>query len=208
MERAWMSLRDQQIVDNLLRHQAERRRGAPLRVLEWGAGLSTYCLPRDLVRDGYAVSWLALEHDADYASLLCLDVEPGERAEAWAERPGVQLVAWRYGRLQPWHRVADRGTDLAPYVAFAARTGRQWDLVLVDGRHRRRCLLEAAHQLAAGGVVVLHDAHRPYYHCAFAAYAAHALVGDDLWLGVQAADELDALQALAEAPPQNAAAIR
>lgn len=56
------------------------------------------------------------------------------------------------------------------------------DIAIVDGRLRRRCLLAAAPR---AGIVVLHDAQRDYYHCAFSAYRYQGRVGDMLWIGSQ-----------------------
>jgi len=53
-------------------------------------------------------------------------------------------------------------------------------LAIVDGRLRRRCMLAASE---VAGLVVLHDAQRAYYHCAFSAYRYHRRAGDMLWIG-------------------------
>lgn len=42
--------------------------------------------------------------------------------------------------------------------------GGQFDVMIIDGRFRRRCLLVAKEVLAKGGVVFLHDAQKPRYH--------------------------------------------
>lgn len=41
---------------------------------------------------------------------------------------------------------------------------KQWDIVLIDGRKRVRCIAEARKTLNDGGCIILHDAERPYYH--------------------------------------------
>ena len=46
----------------------------------------------------------------------------------------------------------------------------EFDLIFIDGRFRRRCLLAARDSLAPKGVVILHDAQRPHYHDALSAY--------------------------------------
>jgi len=42
-----------------------------------------------------------------------------------------------------------------------------FDLVLVDGRERRRCILSALRTVKSGGILMLDNAERSYYHCAF-----------------------------------------
>lgn len=69
------------------------------------------------------------------------------------------------------------------YVKHPLGLGRRFNFIFVDGRHRRRCLITASKLLAVGGVVVLHDAKREYYHSAFEHFTSHWFAGDDLWIG-------------------------
>jgi hypothetical protein len=63
----------------------------------------------------------------------------------------------------PQHLEADE-PDIAKYVNFPKEVGGPFDLIVIDGRYRRRCLLVAPEVLAPGGVVLLHDAERTHYH--------------------------------------------
>ena len=66
------------------------------------------------------------------------------------------------------------------YVDWPVAAGRKHDMVLVDGRKRRRCLLAASQLLQEQGVTVIHDAQRPYYACAYDAYRSHLAIGEIL----------------------------
>jgi hypothetical protein len=109
-------------------------------------------------------------------------------ASTRADPPPVGVLAMIYdgGTLTPFKpgHTGDRHADLDTYVAGPSLLDLRFDAILVDGRKRRRCLLEARRLVADDGVVILHDAQRPYYHCAFSAYPASRRVGDELWVGM------------------------
>ena len=201
--KAWMSVRDADLFEALLLRKAEER--PFLDVLEWGSGRSTGYFTRLLAEKGTPFRWLSLEYDRAY---FRTELEPmlGEMPDARVEfvsddesrrlslgsepptSPVVEFVVFDKHKLLPMMRdhKADRAADLDAYVEFPARQARQFDVILVDGRKRRRCLEQAARLLAPAGVALLHDAWRPYYHCAFTSYAAQTPVGDILWIGTQA----------------------
>lgn len=132
--------------------------------LEWGAGGSTFHFPSLLERRGVPYRWTSLEHDI-----------------AWRDRVAKATEHLRVECfLFPRQGDADPMTD---YIEYPLRMRRRFDFVFVDGRKRRRCLITAAKVAAPGGVVVLHDAHRQYYHSAFSHFTAHEFIGDDLWIG-------------------------
>ncbi|RFA27947.1 hypothetical protein CAI21_13575 [Alkalilimnicola ehrlichii] len=62
---AWMSVRDGEIIKDILCGYA-RRAGRQLSILEWGSGLSTLSYTRILDDVGAAYRWLSLEYDRGY----------------------------------------------------------------------------------------------------------------------------------------------
>lgn len=205
-EKAWMSVRDADLLEVLLLSQAHRA-GCGLHVLEWGAGRSTHFYSALLKREGALGSWLTLEHNREFfMETLAPEFDPVPERSYWLvdevlatapelERGGGQLLTaavFDGGDLRPYEsdRPADRAVDLDDYVRLPSLLGRRFDVVLVDGRKRRRCLLEGAGLLSESGVTVLHDAWRSYYECAFAAYASGTHIGDELWVGAQGRIEL------------------
>lgn len=204
-DKAWMSVTDADLFEALLRRKAAAAlaAGRPLEVLEWGSGRSTLYYTGVLSETGVGFRWLSLEYDRGYfdgelrpaldrlPNPRVLEIDEGHQQDPPTEPDAeatVELVVFDKGRLQPALRAhrEDRHADLDAYVDYPARAGRRFDVVLVDGRKRRRCLIEASRMLADEGVAVLHDAWRPYYHCAFDAYASHRRIGDILWIGTQA----------------------
>lgn len=51
-----------------------------------------------------------------------------------------------------------------PYDQFAQNFEKEsFDLILIDGRNRKGCILHSIHALKKGGVLMLDNAERPYY---------------------------------------------
>ncbi len=94
------------------------------------------------------VEWVAIEHDPEYAAAL-------------------------EGRLHAntsLHRL-----DFPGYYRLPETFG-CFDLIIVDGRRRVRCLDAARELLAPGGAVVLHDAGRERYAPGLAYYGKHTVL--------------------------------
>ncbi len=207
-EKAWMSVRDADLLEALMIGRAAEL-GRPLQVLEWGGGRSTLYFSVLLQTRGMLGSWLTLEHNREFflAELAPRFAPRPDRRYALLDGPVEQLagelpessggevaaVVFDGGDLRPYERDADRGADLDDYVRLPALLGRRFDLILIDGRKRRRCLLEASRLLAPGGATVLHDAWREYYQCALGAFAQGTRIGDELWVGAQEPLELRAV---------------
>jgi hypothetical protein len=208
-EKAWMTVRDADLLELLLiAHSA--RSAAPVDVLEWGAGRSTLFYSRVLEEQGLLGSWLSLEHNREFflgevapqlaqrssASYVLGESLVGDGPALPPQDGGaLRAVVFDAGDLQPYdpEREEDRRADLDDYVALPATLGRRFDIVVVDGRKRRRCLLEASSLLSTGGITVLHDAWRPYYQCAFSAYPFSVRIGDELWVGAERDPDLGAI---------------
>jgi predicted O-methyltransferase YrrM len=198
--KAWMSQVDADLLERILLRQA-RVSSAPLRVLEWGSGRSTLYFTELLRANRMVHHWLTLEYDEQYFSEAlapaitnrdnCRVVRPdsGDPPAPIAADGESYLtcVIFNRGKVLPFlaEREADRMVDLDDYVNYPVNLGDRYDVILVDGRKRRRCLEAAAGLMRPGGVVVLHDAYRPYYQCAWARYASQRMLGEILWIGSQ-----------------------
>ena len=194
-EKAWMTVRDGDLLELLLLAHAARIR-SPVDVLEWGAGRSSLYYSERLEQLGLLGSWLSVEHNREF---FMSEIEPelarrasasyafSEQGTATIGNATFSAVVFDGGDLQPYEeeRREDRRADLDDYVALPASLGRRFDVAVVDGRKRRRCLLEASGLLSEDGIAILHDAWRPYYQCAFEAYAYSRRIGDELWVGAQ-----------------------
>ena len=101
------------------------------------------------------------EYGAGYSTFYfaagCAAVTTVEHDPAWFEE--VQREAPDHVELL--HRTAGPG-----YWNAAVDTGETYDLILIDGLERARCLASAVDALSAGGVVLLDDSHREAYRAA------------------------------------------
>lgn len=117
-------------------------RNGSARVFEYGAGASTLWLRK---RAGQVIS---VEHDESFLPVM---------APLLADAPG-------HGELRYRPLDAERpGAEGDRYVGAIAELDGTFDLVVVDGRERVRCVEAALPHLAAGGMVLLDDSQRRRY---------------------------------------------
>ncbi len=202
---AWMSVRDGDLVKTVLLNAGARV--GRLHVLEWGSGRSTLAYSRILAEQNICFHWLTLEYDRCFfdsslapqlrhrTDTILRYLDDGKTVHG---PPGhgysiVEAVCWNRRALRPSlaGRAADRFADLDDYVNYPTSTGYSFDVIIVDGRKRRRCLLTAADLMGPNTVVLLHDAQRCHYHCAFSRYPASQFFGDQLWAGAGSTARLD-----------------
>lgn len=157
------------ILQHLLLADKRSAMRAKIQCLEWGAGGSTIQFPQFIRRAQREFWWHTAEHSPEW-------------------RDKVQHEAQRLGLFEVNIALLNANANakeqpMTEYIQFPLMIGKRFDFVFVDGRKRRRCLITASKVLAPGGVVVLHDAEREYYHSAFEHYTSHERVGDKLWIG-------------------------
>lgn len=175
--RPWMSETEEKIIKQAL-HQlvANLSEGETLQCLEWGSGGSTLTFPYMLAQEfpHLPFNWWALEHDSQWAEELSEKMASIYGAPGKALLPDYQQVKLydferTRGQLHPPPEV-----DMSVYINFPSHISthelgthpysRDFHFILVDGRRRAECISrQGAHILADGGVLFLHDCHRPYY---------------------------------------------
>ncbi len=198
-EKAWMSKTDADLLEKALVLKGKRSKTS-FDVLEWGSGKSTFYYTALLKRLGINLDWISLEYDREYYreeisprigehSIEVFYSEEKNVAPGLSKHktPRVAMVLFNYGKLSPFleEHADDRKVVMDDYVEFPAATERLFDVVIIDGRKRRRCLLQATTLLKKDGIVILHDAYRKYYRCAFSKFKYQAFVGDILWVGTK-----------------------
>lgn len=104
------------------------------RVFEYGAGASSIWLAQ---RVGSIVS---VEHHAE-----------------WHERLKGDIASFDNARL--WHRTIDGGA----YTSAIADADGPFDLIVIDGRQRADCLVQACAHLKPGGIILFDDSGRRRY---------------------------------------------
>jgi hypothetical protein len=167
--RPWMKYKEIFIIEELLKFLC------PQNCLEWGTGYSTLYFPKYL-KD---VSWLAIEHDPDWANNI----------KALNEHENVKIIHVPPNQY-PWTDSNNDGSyqDLINYIETPSNYG-GYDFILIDGRARKECLIRSSTMLNNNAIVVLHDANRIYYTEPFAMYKYSLLLRDHnvnrggLWIG-------------------------
>ena len=145
--------------------------GPHLDILEWGSGGSTVYFTQFLRNKEISYTWTSIEYNRVWYERI-LDMVGDDKSV------NLSLFDVRNTELK------QRYTTMEEYIIYPATLGKKYDVILVDGRKRRRCLLEASKLLKPDGVTLLHDARRTYYHCAFSAYPdGHMLLWTGLWQG-------------------------
>lgn len=141
--------------------------GKHVDVLEWGSGGSTVYFTWFLKDKGVSYTWTSIEYNKIWYERIS-DMTKNDK--------NVSLTLFDVGSTS----VKQPDIPMDEYVAYPSTLGKKYDVILVDGRKRRRCLLEASKLLKPRGVVLLHDARRTYYHSAFSVYPNSQMI---LWTG-------------------------
>lgn len=145
-------------------------RKSELNILEWGSGGSTVHFTRFLKAHGIRYRWLSIEHDIQWEQKV---------REFLAGDTSVDIRCIPAGATPETCRTV----PMNEYVDYPATLMQSFDVILVDGRKRRRCLLAARRLVSSDGVVFLHDAQRSYYHSAFKVYPEREFLARGLWRG-------------------------
>ncbi len=129
----WMHAQEVAFIKSVLTPQ--------MTVLEYGCGGSTVCF------GGLVAAWHAIEHDAGWFRRM--------RAEAQGKNVFLQYVppAWP---PQDAFSAAQTG-QYADYVKAGALKGLEFDAVLIDGRSRVDCALQASAVMKPGAWLFFHD---------------------------------------------------
>lgn len=123
----------------------------PAMVLEWGSGYSTLYFPKKLSKEA---KWLSVEHSESWS----------RRINSKNKNPNVE-INWVEPEYSNWKDEYKDGTynDLKSYIEYPSVDG-TYDLIIVDGKARKACIIKAKDILNKNGVLILHDANREWYH--------------------------------------------
>lgn len=150
----------------------KRSEGRPVSILEWGTGGSTVYFSKLLEKWNAPYRWLGVETNPEWAVNICK--RSGSFVEMVLFDRGIRDLRAYRGKV-----------DLEEYIKYPSTRNDFYDLILVDGRCRRRCLLETPSLLHLNGVVLLHDSDRPYYHCALNVLPGRFIENTAWWKGVR-----------------------
>jgi len=143
----WWTLRSTKLVDHFLRH----RPGAT--VFEYGSGASTVYLAKR------AEIVISAEHDPQWHALV---------TEKVAGHPNVLMTLAEAIPAEPQSEFGSdhsawRDRDFRNYVNAIDRFEGLFDLIVIDGRCRNRCLQAATRRLKPDGLILFDNAGRKRY---------------------------------------------
>ena len=155
---------DIQIFKRLLLGQST----SPIKIFEWGMGSSTLYYCRFLNKVNRDFEWYAVDNSRIWHGKVL------EKTKRYKLVDKVRLHCKEFPAFWqlPGYTIADpkpssdesNKQDVLDYIDLPNGLGGGFQLIFIDGRYRRRCLLTAKEALSPKGVVVLHDAHRVHYH--------------------------------------------
>ena len=115
-------------------HFLETRLRPHFHVFEFGSGASTHYYAKRVARVD------SVEHDAHWTPKL---------SEEEAQKVNIYIIPL---------------TDRDRYTHILHTLKRKYQMIVVDGRYRVRCVLNAAEHLDSSGVLILDDTRRAYYN--------------------------------------------
>jgi len=149
--------------------------GSKINVLEWGAGRSTFFYPEYLLSIDRDFSWRAMENSTEWHQICtaklsetqlkhkvqidCFNFPPFWDLDGYS--PDPSLLAAEY----------DNNPNVESYVNYPLSLETKFDLIVIDGRFRRKCLVTSREVIAPGGLVVLHDAQKVHYHSSLSCFS-------------------------------------
>ena len=145
-----------------------------IRVFEWGSGRSTIYYANFLRSVGRDFDWQSMDNSREWSQRGQEKIKRAQLGD-WvhvycSEFPAFwQIPGYAHDNVvlpNPW----SDSENVAEYVDFPKSLGYQFDVIIVDGRFRRRCLLAAKEVLAPNGILILHDAQREHYHSSLSSY--------------------------------------
>jgi hypothetical protein len=197
--KAWMSIRDADLLEELIIRLSQKKNNGNLKVVEWGGGRSTCWYTNVLEYTNTSYHWLMLEHNRNFfdrrikdkimirrgSFVFYKDNIPENLKEIYVNSSGPICVVFEHGFVSPYGTgiYEDRLVNMDAYVDLPERFNIDCDLAIIDGRKRRRCVLSGKKLVGNHGYVVLHDAWRKHYQCAWPAFCSGRRFGDEWWIG-------------------------
>lgn len=145
-----------------------------IRILEWGCGYSTIYFARYLKSLGIDFEWYGIDNSNTWYEKVLEQLRKKNSTDdvhlfLFDFLPFWQKPNWNWDNSD-YRGFEPHEDNEIKYITFPKKTGMEYDLIIVDGRFRRRCLIEAQQMLAQNGFVILHDAQKEHYHSPLSLY--------------------------------------
>lgn len=138
-----------------------------IEIFEYGAGFSTIYFAKFLRSKGIRFHIHSIENNKEWYE------DVGRRVI----RDGLGDFVTLHLREFTAHESAPQTANELDYIDFPKTLKKRFDLIVVDGRFRRRCLEGVTKDLLKPkAVVFLHDAERTFYHEPLARFPFHRFI--------------------------------
>ncbi len=139
-------------------------------VLEWGTGNSTLYFTELLKGTDIKFRWDSIEHN------------PKWYKHVQDNNKNVELKIHLFQHENPLNKATVNDAPMDDYVNVPRMLWRKYDVIIVDGMKRIRCLKMARQFMKEDAVLFLHDAERTCYHSTLKEYKGKFLT-KTLWMG-------------------------
>ena len=145
-----------------------------MRILEWGCGYSTIYFSKYLKSLKIDFEWYGIDNSSVWYEKILnkikqLDLDNNVHLYLFEFLPFWQKPGWNWDNPDPKGFEPNDENEMK-YISDPKTSGMKYDLIIVDARFRRRCLIEAQKMLAPNGFVILHDAQKEQYHSPLSLY--------------------------------------
>ncbi len=161
-----MTDRERRVYKQLLVHLSGTKKH--IRLFEYGSGFSTVYYAKFLKSKGisfelHSVDNNELWHNRVKEMVDQHGVSSSVNLYLSAFLPFWENSKWKWGVPVPCGIFAPSSTQEHQYIEMPSSLKGEFDLILIDGRFRQRCLKEAIKSLSPNGIVIIHDAHKTHY---------------------------------------------
>jgi hypothetical protein len=162
----WMQEDQIKLVERILLSFGNR----PVNILEWGSGGSTVYFTRFLEENGINYRWHSVEHQVEWYNEIKIKLNSNTTQIHLKSIDPDNPASINFDHYVRWPRI------LTEFV----EKQNPFDFILVDGRARARCLVEAKFLVKPDGIIMLHDAEREKYHYVFPLFENGKLIESEV----------------------------
>ena len=146
-----------------------------LEIFEYGSGFSTVFYANFLKKRKIDFELTSIDNNREWHETVKNMVKDNKLDRSVSSHLSSFGPFWEKSNWD-WN-IAPKPGEFAPrlkeefeYINFPLNLGKTFDIILIDGRFRRRCLEIAPKCLKKKGIVFLHDAQKEQYHQPFSSY--------------------------------------
>ncbi|MBI2339341.1 MAG: class I SAM-dependent methyltransferase [Deltaproteobacteria bacterium] len=160
-----------------------------LSIFEWGSGFSSIYYADYLRKKGIPFEW----HSIDSNRIWHEEIKKIVKARGLDSCVKLYLKEFQpFWEKSGWGRLPLASGAFAPqsdseksYIDFPKQLKRDFNVVFIDARFRRRCLQTAREIVRDNGVVILHDAHKEHYQVGLESFPFRMFIPTGSWYPFQ-----------------------